>query len=208
MDKKYWENYYSSHTAPEQPSLFARFVLDTEIKEGSSLIELGCGNGRDCLYFARHNIHVLAIDQSETEIAELRTANTLPNLRLESADFTSLGDIGTFDYVYSRWTLHSIKAHEEDRVIAWAQKHLPPGGKFLIEARGKKNEIYKMGVPVEGEPDAYIFNDHYRRFIDINVLTEKLKQAGFEITLATEETGFSPFKDTDYHFMRVIAVKK
>ncbi len=207
MDKKYWENYYKSHTAPEQPSLFARFVLDSILKPGSSLIELGCGNGRDCLYFARHDMDVLAVDQSEEELKELQTNNLLSNLKFLIADFTELGEIGIFDYIYSRFTLHSISETQEDKVIAWAATHLNQGGKLLIEARGLQNELYKLGTPVSAEPTAYIYNDHYRRFVDLAALTEKIKKYGFTIELAEENKGFAPFEDTDYRFIRIIAVK-
>ena len=73
------------------------------------------------------------------------------------------------------------KEKEEDDVIAWVYNHLKEGGKFLIEARSKNNELHGLGEPVLGEPNAYIYNDHYRRFIDLNELQKKLEKAGFEL---------------------------
>ena len=206
MEKEYWENYYKSHFSAE-PSLFAQFVCKNYLKDGDTLIEFGSGNGRDSLFFAQNNIYSIAIDQCENEIAFLREKYDLPNLKFKCADFTQLGDLGFFDHVYSRFTLHSIKEKGEDNVIVWAYDHLKKGGKLLIEARSKKNELYGMGDPVPWEPDAYIYDNHFRRFVDADKLREKLKKAGFEIILAEEKPGFAPFGDSDYVFMRIVASK-
>ena len=208
MDKKYWENYYKSHPLAEHPSLFAKYVLAHHLVEGETLIELGCGNGRDAVFFARHKIDVLAVDQCEGELAALAQKNDLSNLKFKCADFTSLGDIGSFDYIYSRFTLHVISEEQEDRVIKWAHDHLNKGGKFFIEARGHKNELHKLGEKVPNEDHAYIYDNHYRRFIPIDALQEKLEKNGFKIIQSEEKTGFAPFGDTDYHFIRKVAVKR
>ena len=208
MDKKYWKNYYKIKNAPLQASLFAQFVLENYIKEKNSLLELGCGNVRDSFLFIYHVVDVLAVDQCENEISVLAEKNNIPNLKFMCADFTKLGEIGFFDNVYSRFTLHSITEKEEDDVIKWTYEHIENNGKLLIETRGKKNEIYKLGDPVHGEPDAYIYEGHFRRFIDIDRLHKKLIKAGFEVVFKEEKSGFAPFGDTDYTFIRVIAVKK
>jgi hypothetical protein len=56
----YWREYYAKHPLPSEPSPFAGYTLDF-IKNHFgginmrrlSLIELGCGNGRDALHFVR-----------------------------------------------------------------------------------------------------------------------------------------------------------
>lgn len=208
MEKEYWENYYRSGEVVSRPSLFAEFVLRRYIKEGDSIIEFGCGNGRDSVYFASNNVIVLAVDQCREEITNLTKINSLNNLKFLYGDFTKLGNIGSFDFVYSRFTLHSVSEKGEDDVIKWSCSHIKSGGFFLIEARGQKNELYKLGIPVDGESDAFIYNNHYRRFIDINILQNKLISNDFEIILADENKGFAPFNGDDNFFLRVIAKKK
>ncbi len=211
MDKEYWEKYYKHQGAPLESSPFAQFVLDNHLRSEHSLIELGCGNGRDSIFFASHGINVVAIDQCEEEIKILIEKNDLSTLNFISADFTKLKKLETFDHVYSRFTLHSISEKEEDEVIKWAYKNLKEGGKILIEARGKKNEFYKLGEPVKGETDSYIYEGHYRRFIDIDKLVAKLKSIGFEIVMAEEKSGFAPSNkanQANQKFIRVIATKK
>ncbi len=207
MDKEYWKNYYEQHNAPLQPSSFAKYILEHYLRDKESLIELGCGNGRDSIFFARHNIDVTAIDQHEDETKILAPHEKLNSLTYYGKDFTKLGNIGYFNHIYSRFTLHSISETEENDVLSWAHAYLKDGGYLFIEARGKLNELYKLGSPVPNQPDAYVYENHYRRFIDINVLNKKLIDLGFTILLSEEKRGFAPFKETDYIFTRIIAKK-
>jgi len=151
MDKEYWEKFYANQNSDQQPSLFAKFVVEQNIvKKNESLIELGCGNGRDSIYFANNGINVFSTDQCEHEISFLSERyDYLSNVKFVIADFTLLDESKKYDVVYSRFTLHSIKSEEQDRVLNWAFKNLNINGRFCIEVRGHKNEIYKKGEPVK-----------------------------------------------------------
>lgn len=204
----YWEGIYKGGTIPESPSLFAQFVLDNYLSEGDSIIELGCGNGRDACFFARNKIGVIAVDQCDEEIEKLsRDNDDIRNLSFKSGDFTNLDDYHEkFDAVYSRFTLHSVGANDQQRTLEWAKRNLKTGGRLCIETRGMKNELYQQGTAVAGEPDAFILNEHYRRFVDFSSFVENIEKTGFTISESHEDTGFAPFEDTDYHFIRVVAV--
>ncbi|MBK7764431.1 MAG: hypothetical protein IPI46_13990 [Bacteroidetes bacterium] len=52
MDKNYWESYYAQQNAIMIQSPFAEYVAKNLIAICNSLIDLGCGNGRDAIYFA------------------------------------------------------------------------------------------------------------------------------------------------------------
>lgn len=51
-NKEYWVGYYKKYPNPAEPSTFAKFCTEY-IQEGKKLIELGCGNGRDSVYFRK-----------------------------------------------------------------------------------------------------------------------------------------------------------
>lgn len=208
MDKSYWKNIYSKQSEGEQPSLFAKYIVETIDIEDKSIIELGCGNGRDAIFFANANAHVTAIDQCENIIDLLNVRfQKVSNLQFKCTDFTCLDDDIPFNIVYSRFTLHSISKEQEDRVLRWAYRNLNPNGKLCIEVRGQRNEIYQVGTPVEGEPDAFILNDHYRRFIHFETLCMELEKLGFKLDFAKEQKGFAPYNGTDETYIRVIAAK-
>jgi tRNA1(Val) A37 N6-methylase TrmN6 len=51
-DKEYWENYYKKNFKLSEPSTFIHFA-SSYIKNNKKLIELGCGNGKDSIFFQR-----------------------------------------------------------------------------------------------------------------------------------------------------------
>ena len=209
MNKIYWNNYYSKQKQVRQHSLFAQYIAENYLgDEKSSLIELGCGNGRDSIYFGKKGLNVVAIDQSEKSIDFLQNKfSEVKNLEFKSGDFTDLKNEKIYDIVYSRFTLHSINSFEQNRVLNWCYNQLNKSGLLCIEVRGKKNELYKKGKKVTDEKDAYIHDNHYRRFLEFDTLCNELKELGFTIEYSKESKGFAPFNNTDDTFIRIIAKK-
>ena len=207
MDKNYWKNIYSKQSEDERPSLFALYVTESIGVEGKSLIELGCGNGRDAICFANANANmVVAVDQCENIIELLQHRyQQVGNLDFQCRDFTCMEDDTPYDIIYSRFTLHSISQEQQHDVIQWAYRNLKDGGRLCIEVRGQKNEIFQVGEPVEGEPDAFILNDHYRRFLHFETFCEELRSCHFQIDFAKEQKGFAPYNGQDETYIRVIA---
>lgn len=209
MDKNYWRSYYFKQREERLPSLFAKHVVDNYISnKNTTLIELGCGNGRDSIYFSEKGLNVVAIDQVEEEINFLKNKySAAKNLEFISGDFTKLNGNRKYNVVYSRFTLHSINAEQQDRVLKWSYSHLEKDGLLCIEVRGKKNEIYRKGEQVAGEEHAFVYENHYRRFLDFNDLCSELKDIGFTLIYCQEKKDFAPFKNTNETFIRVIAKK-
>lgn len=208
MDKNYWKDIYSKQSEGDKPSLFAQHIVETLDLEGKKLVELGCGNGRDAIYLANANAIVDAIDQCDNIIELLNYRfQKVDNLNFKCLDFTCMNDGNPYDIVYSRFTLHSISKAQETNVLHWAYRNLTANGTLCIEVRGQKNEIYGAGTPVDDEPDAFILNDHYRRFINFEALCNDLKSIGFQIDFAKEQKGFAPYNGTDETYIRIIASK-
>lgn len=204
-DLSYWRNYYAAHSRPTEPSLFAVYCMQRYLKPFMDILELGCGNGRDSVYFASQRLRVTAVDQCQEELDYLTT--TYPDVRFQKADFTNLKNMPPFDAVYSRFTLHTISQEEETRVFDWAYQHLQQNGYFLIEARGQKNELYRKGTPVADQPDAFVYENHFRRFLNVPATVKKLEHHGFHILSAEEKPGFAPRQNENQIFCRLIAQK-
>lgn len=206
MDFTYWNNYYNKNLAPKEPSPFAKEVL-SKLEKDKKLIELGCGNGRDSIYFADNGINVTVIDQCETSIENLRKSTNKETLKFYSDNFidSNLLKKNKYDYVYSRFTMHSISEIQQEESLINAYKSLNDNGVLFIEVRSIKDNIFGMGVEVER--NAYIYNDHYRRFIVKEEILDKLIEIGFKIKFADENNGYAKYKNDDPVVIRVIAEK-
>ena len=210
-DESYWDAYYQKQFVKnggdiEAPSLFASAMLENYMEQGNSLVELGCGNGRDSLYFAENGMNVTGIDASEVAIQKLQQRSTNHCIFI-CDDFVNAEAIYQiqYDYCYSRFTLHAINEEQEAQILDKAYKMLKSNGYLFIEARSVRDE--KFGKGQEVEKNAYIYDGHYRRFIDPEELKCKLENIGFTIVEIEESDKFAPSNSERTVCVRVIAQK-
>ena len=189
-----------------EPSDFAKYILKY-LESGKKLIELGCGNGRDAIFLSNNKIDVVAVDQCESSINNLKSSVSSDNIDFVADDFieTKLLEKESFDYVYSRFTLHSISEEQENKLINRVYEALKKDGLLLIEVRSVKDEIFGLGEEIAR--NAYVYNNHSRRFVVLDELVEKLKAIGFEIDFVDENNNYAIYKDQNPIVIRVIARK-
>jgi len=202
----YWDSYYTKKLAPDHASGFAAFVLPYT-EPGRHLVDLGCGNGRDSLFFAQNGIEVTAVDMSESAVGEVRRGSGDLPVSVVQDDFVKSKVLFDFeyDYCYSRWTIHSIDDAQQGEFIKNVSGALKDGGLFFIETRTTGDDIFGMGRQVG--PRSYIYDKHYRNFIDPRVLEAQLRQQSFELLYFEESRGFSKTEDSDPVLLRVVAKK-
>lgn len=202
-DTEYWNHYYKTNPDINYPSQFAQYISKF-LHRSKNILELGCGNGRDSIYFLKLGLNVTAIDASDGVIEQLKQENKEENICFICDDFVSSSAIysGQYDYVYSRFTLHAINKEQEMEVLNNVYKVLKCGGKFFVEVRSVNDELYGCGREVA--PDSYVYDGHFRRFIRIEELIKELEQIGFTVVSAEEKRGFAPYKDSDPPIIRVI----
>lgn len=205
-DTNYWNNYYKEGRAKDEPSLFAQTVVK-EMEEGKTLLELGCGNGRDSRFFWERGLNVTAIDASDEIISTLQNLYSEEKICFICDDFVCSPAIFVrqYDYCYSRFSLHAINDEQENEVIRNVFSALKSGGRFYVEVRSINDELYGRGKYVTR--NSYIYEGHFRRFIVLQELKDKLEKIGFQILLAEEKTGFAPYKDMNPPIIRIIAQK-
>lgn len=205
MDKTFWECYYKQHLAPRDPSTFAKFYGE-QCKVGEKLLELGCGNGRDCIYFASLGLDVTAVEQAAEAVKEIMEKQ-IPQLKVTADDFVTsdVMSAATYQHVYSRFTIHAIVEAEEDLLLKSIYNTLIPGGKLAVEVRSTKDPLYGQGEEIA--PDTYVCDGHARRFIHAERFLNKLKALGFTIDFHVEQAGLAIYKDSDPVVLRVVAKK-
>lgn len=204
MCKQYWTSFYKDQPDPFPPSLFAEYVMRF-VQPHARLCELGCGNGRDSIFFAKKNLFVTAIDHVESEIQFLNEKYSSAFLNFVCKDFTKMEDVSVlFDYIYCRFSLHAINMEDEKKVLQWIIHNLVDGGYVFFESRSVHDTILTSGIRLSVNEN---FTDHYRRYIDMDQICENLKTLGFSIVEALESDEFAPYKNERPMIIRVTAQK-
>lgn len=206
-DTAYWNQFYENIHDIDNPSLFA-MEIGKQLEPAKSLLELGCGNGRDSVYFHQLGMNVTAIDASDKVIEALQEKyQEGNNICFICDDFVCAPAIfvGQYDYCYSRFTIHSINEEQENEVIENVYGVLKEGGKFFIEVRSINDELYGKGQKVGR--NSYVYEGHFRRFIVKKELEQKLICAGFVIEYSEEQKDFAPFGNSNPPIIRIIGRK-
>ena len=204
--KEHWDNYYNKKkNAPQFPSPFAEYVA-TNISENTRLLEIGCGNGRDSIFFASKGHHVTAIDRSAAAIDFCRNLEIKSNIHFLDGDLSEIQDLDEdyFNIIYSRFVLHAMTLDEEIETLKIANRILAEGGKFFIECRSVNDPLYRKGEIISHTERV---DGHYRRFIILDELCERLDESGFQIIEKNESNGLAKFGNDDPVVIRVCAIK-
>lgn len=219
MDKQYWNKFYKKHSDKKDISAcstFASFCCEKYFTKRLSIVDLGCGNARDSLYFARQGHDVLAVDQSlELCVTE---NNTHQNLQYLNEDFINPShhqegletteyhpDLLPVDVFYSRFTIHSITERGQEHLLNKVYACLREKGLFCIEVRTTKDPKFGIGKHI---CDTTYFNDgHNRRFIDSHEFLNKILSLGFKLCYFNEQDNLSIHKDDNPVLMRIILEK-
>jgi SAM-dependent methyltransferase len=208
-DQAYWDRFYEQpHPDLAQPSSFARLCL-SRMSPTDTVFEVGCGNGRDALYMARHGLRVFASDASHVALRRVHSVSNQETFshppRLVARPIERLDDrhAGEIDVVYMRFLLHAITAEEASAGLRWAHRNLRPDGRLFVEARSVYGSLYGQGVPAGR--DAFIQDGHYRRFIRSDELREELAGIGFRLDELVESDGLAMHGTDDPVVIRVFA---
>ena len=204
MDKQYWNKYYAEQTSPTEATSFARHI-SSQMPPRSTILELGCGNGRDAFFFAEAGHQVLACDQSAVIIQALKDgAQQGPRFFVDNIGDMQFRPEGTIDIVYTRFVLHALSNEEAGRAYDWIYAQLPAGGLFLSESRSVNDPLRGDG---ERLAEHLYMTDHKRRFLERTELIQELEQVGFVIDEAVEDNGLAVYKDDDPIVIRLVARK-
>jgi len=174
-------------------------LLGGRLQPGMSLLDAGCGGGRNLVYFLRNGFKVYGVDQSATAIVQAKSlATELLNdiesdqFRVENVERMSFSN-ETFHVVVSSAVLHFANDEEHwQAMVSEMWRVLKPGGIFfarLASTVGIEDQIQ----PINGR--RYHLPDGSDRFlVDFEMLDKTTKSLGGE--------WLEPFKTVVVHNLR------
>lgn len=116
-----------------------------------SVLDLGCGQGRDALMFARAGHRVVGGDLSSVGIGQMREVAAAESLDVQGvvADVCTYRPAERFDIVVLDRVLHMLEADARTSVLQTAMDSVAPDG-YLLVAEGPKGM-----VPVRAAVEAH-----------------------------------------------------
>jgi len=196
--KVQWEKTYDQ---PEffgkEPSELAVSALRLFLDNGArSVLELGCGQGRDTWLFANSGLQVVALDYSGTGICQM--SETAKQLRLDELVTPKVQDVrlgipipdASIDAVYSHmFFCMELKEEEAAFIFKECLRVLKPGGLNVYSVRNEHDPHYKKfehkGEDMYKNPMGFVVH-----FYDIGKIKRLAK--GYEIVSVREFDDTSP----------------
>jgi len=124
MTREDWLNAWKEdphYGVSSNPSPLAKTIVreDKENTSKSNILDIGCGNGRDSIYFGKQGYKVTGIDVSPDAIEIAKKNNKFDNVIFDVGDAEKLDfDDEQFDVVYSLSVLHSTNLKKSMKEVA------------------------------------------------------------------------------------------
>lgn len=117
------EAFIDSTLHADVSGLYARF--EEKLRPGCSILDLGCGSGRDSLYYAKCGYRVSALDPSPAMCAHTRSLVDIPVYEMQAEDMTFQE---AFDAVWACASLLHVPRGRQVPVLKKIAAALKEGG--------------------------------------------------------------------------------
>jgi tellurite methyltransferase len=133
--KPFWESAYQIPTGSTfgKPSTEMVAFADS-LPPNSTVLDLGCGEGRNALFLAERGFDVTAVDISEHGVSKLRSLASQCGLkvRAEVGDMRSCHLDREFDLIVLHGCLHLIERAAWQQVLQRIKAHTAAGGHNVV----------------------------------------------------------------------------
>lgn len=137
---QFWNNFYSDRQKAvpffvNSPDENLVNYFESELFQNGRVLELGCGPGRNAIYFAKKGCSVDAVDLSIESLkwAKERAIENNVSINFVHANIFELDiEEGSYDIVYDSGCFHHIAPHRRICYIDLIKKALKPNGYFAM----------------------------------------------------------------------------
>jgi tellurite methyltransferase len=137
------------------PSDWAREIARL-VRPGDAVLDLGCGEGRDSVFFAGLGAAVTGVDLSTDGLAKARRLARQRGVRVRwiEGDMTGALPAGRFDLIFSCGTIHYVPRAERRPLFRRLAAMSPPGGRqahvvftdrYVHEEKGEIVDYFTAG---------------------------------------------------------------
>lgn len=206
--KDYWDSFYESRNSsavPQEPSAFTTWVQDWLTPE-RPIVEVGFGNGRDSLWFARQGRTVTGYDFAPSAVRQAQGRSDGEGLGVGFVELDLYDDAATravekvlAEYeepaLYGRFLIHALETRGRLNLFDLAAVGLVAGGDILLEFRTGHDQATQ-----------HVFGDnHFRNYLNPGGVINELVERGGRIVHLETGHGMALYKTEDPHVARLVA---
>lgn len=153
--------------------------------DGIKVLDVGCGNGKDCKYISEKGYEVNGIDLSLGMLAIAK--EKVPDGKFEIMDIANISyPDNSYDGIISNCSLFHVPSEELPKTLKSFSRVLKPNGKLLLilqEGLGETmiEEPYRPGVNI------------YMNYFSVETITKLLQEYGFAVNNIEKEESPNEF---------------
>jgi SAM-dependent methyltransferase len=171
MTKKNWQTKWAKNNWPA--SRFARRVyLFLKNRKVKTILDLGCGGGRDSIFFTKKRFDVTALDVFVDDMQQERLQRfSIKFLKKDIRDIKFKAD--SFDVIYAHLSLHYFNAKTTNKIFNNLYNILKPGGYIFVKCKSTADPCFGRGKKIEENYYKFV---HERHFFTKEYMAGKLKK--------------------------------
>jgi SAM-dependent methyltransferase len=210
MERDYWEKFYPrpNPSLPTNTSRFARWVAHRDTS-GLPLVEIGHGNGRDLVWFAREGRDVLGVEFAWSAMSRTRRLAKASGVEVEQWIYNlnecrhaiALGGLlahsGPYS-VYARMFIEGVRPQARHNLWRVASMASRQGGRLYLEFRAGSGDVEPMAK------EDYTYRGHARYLLTSDEVATELASRGATIVEQVEGFGLAPFENEDPYMCRMV----
>ncbi len=158
-------------------------ILNKYITSSQKILDIGCGAGTLCLYYAHRGNAVVGIDISQTAINRAKKSASLLKLKkakFEKMDFPNKTPQEQFDFIIFTEVIEHLE--NDELALNKIYKLLKKNGMAFISTPSRNAPLHRLGLAKNFDKEV----GHLRRYT-LKELEKKVKKSGFTI-IETKKT--------------------
>ncbi len=172
--RDYFDNQYSQPASywGDQPNLLIP-LISSLMPPGIRVLDIGCGEGRDALFLARHGFDVVATEIAAAGLTKIRDTIKDTNLNIGTFELDAVDShnhLGKFDLVLLMNILQFLPPDTIGERIEYFKSLVEPEGIFSAEAFTIEDPSFAKNLKSLGLPESARTLEHNQRGYSVTFL--------------------------------------